>query len=148
MSFLINDIPGHPVVERFVDLSFEVSERILRILEQKGMTQRELAIKLDKKDSEISKWLTGNHNFTLRTIAAIETALGEKFVRVEGLEEASYTLPGGIEQVAVMVASGDPSDVVYLAHHTSTNLFKTIREAEKTVRQPYTQPFSFSGSPS
>ena len=35
---------------------------------------------LNKRDSEISKWLTGRHNFTTQTIARIETTLGSKLI--------------------------------------------------------------------
>ena len=35
-----------------------------------------------KRDSEISKWLTGRHNFTTQTIARIETALGSKLISI------------------------------------------------------------------
>ena len=33
-----------------------------------GLTQKELAEKLGKRPSEISEWLTGNHNFTDDTL--------------------------------------------------------------------------------
>ncbi len=39
------------------------------------MTQKDLANLLGKKESEISRWMTGTHNFTLRSIAKIEKAL-------------------------------------------------------------------------
>lgn len=57
------------------DLSFGIAERISEILKAKGLTQS-FARLLNKRDSEISKWLTGRHNFTTQTIARIETALG------------------------------------------------------------------------
>jgi hypothetical protein len=38
---------------------------------------------LDKKASEISKWLTGTHTFITKTIAKIEVALGEDIIHVE-----------------------------------------------------------------
>lgn len=91
MSVFFDKIVIEPVTERFVTLSMEVSERIMRILEEKGMTQRDLAKLLSKKDSEISKWLVGNHNLTLKTIAAIEVALGENFLHITGLEDSYYT---------------------------------------------------------
>lgn len=46
------------------------------------MSQRELAQKLGKKESEISKWLSGSHNFTLKTIAKIEEVFGKKIILV------------------------------------------------------------------
>ena len=46
------------------------------------MTQRALAEKLGKKESEVSKWLTGRHNFTTKTLAHISLALGEDVITV------------------------------------------------------------------
>ena len=45
-------------------------------------TQKDFARLLNKRDSEISKWLTGRHNFTTQTIARIETALGSKLISI------------------------------------------------------------------
>ena len=60
------------------DLSFGIAERI----SDKGLTQKDFARLLNKRDSEISKWLTGRHNFTTQTIARIETALGSKLISI------------------------------------------------------------------
>ena len=57
-------------------------ERISEILKAKGLTQKDFARLLNKRDSEISKWLTGRHNFTTQTIARIETALGSKLISI------------------------------------------------------------------
>ncbi len=51
--------------------------RINSLLKDKGYTQKDLAEKLNKKPSEISKWLKGEHNFTLRSLAKLEAELGE-----------------------------------------------------------------------
>ena len=64
------------------DLSFGIAERISEILKAKGLTQKDFACLLNKRDSEISKWLTGRHNFTTQTIARIETALGSKLISI------------------------------------------------------------------
>ncbi|MBO4443442.1 MAG: helix-turn-helix transcriptional regulator [Bacteroidaceae bacterium] len=64
------------------ELSFSIAERLDAILKEKGISQHELAMMLGKRDSEVSKWLTGRHNFTTNTIAKIETAIGEKIVQV------------------------------------------------------------------
>lgn len=64
------------------DLQFDVSDRIAEILKEKGISQHELAKRLHKRDSEISKWLTGRHNFTIGTISMIESAVGDKIIRV------------------------------------------------------------------
>ena len=46
------------------------------------LCQKNIAQKLHKRESEISKWLTGRHNFTMQTIAKIETALGSKLINI------------------------------------------------------------------
>lgn len=35
---------------------------------------------MDKKPSEINKWLKGNHNLTLKTLAKLEAELGEPLI--------------------------------------------------------------------
>ncbi len=64
------------------ELSFGIAERISEILRARGLTQKEFAGQLNKRESEISKWLTGRHNFTMQTIAKIETALGCKLIDI------------------------------------------------------------------
>ena len=63
-------------------MSFGIAERISEILKAKGLTQKDFARLLNKRDSEISSWLTGRHNFTAQTIARIETALGSKLISI------------------------------------------------------------------
>lgn len=48
------------------------------------MSQREFAAKMGKRESEISKWLTGRHNFTTSTIAKISYVLETQIVEVCG----------------------------------------------------------------
>ena len=64
------------------NLSFEIAERIDSILKRKGMTQKELATKMGKRESEISKWLTGRHNFTTNTISRISSVLEEPIILI------------------------------------------------------------------
>lgn len=64
------------------ELSFGIAERISEVLKAKNLTQKELAKRLHKRESEISKWMTGRHNFTMQTISRIETALNCKIVNV------------------------------------------------------------------
>lgn len=60
----------------FVDKSLEIADYIYRVMEQKGMKQKDLAEKMGKSEAEVSKLLAGMHNYTLRSIAKIEAALG------------------------------------------------------------------------
>jgi len=71
-----------PEIRKNVDLSFDIADRIHTILQRKGITQREFAKQMGKKESEISKWLSGSHNFTIHTIAQIETILGDSIIEI------------------------------------------------------------------
>ncbi len=71
-----------PEVRRRVDMTFLIVDRIHSILEEKGLKQKDLASMLGKKESEISKWMRGTHNFTIDTITSIENALGTPILQI------------------------------------------------------------------
>lgn len=60
---------------------------LARTLKQKlkadNMKVGELADKLGKSPSEISRWLSGTHNFTLDTLFDIEDKLGVKLINID-----------------------------------------------------------------
>jgi len=72
-----------PEVVLRTDWAFAISDKIAAILEKKGLTQKDLALALGKSESEVSKWLGGTQNFTLKTIALISTYLGEPLIEVK-----------------------------------------------------------------
>ncbi|MCR5036462.1 MAG: helix-turn-helix domain-containing protein [Bacteroidales bacterium] len=76
----LDSIPKDRMAE--FELNFSIAERIAEILKQKGMTQRDLANKLGKRESEISKWLTGRHNFTISTLSKISYILDSPIILV------------------------------------------------------------------
>lgn len=69
-------------VEIFVDLYADLVVRINQLLRDNNITKKELAERLDKNQSEISKWLSGDHNFTLRSLAKLSAELGEPLLEV------------------------------------------------------------------
>ena len=73
-----------PEMKLQMEMSVAVANRIYDILEAKGMTQKELALKLGKTETEVSRWLSGTHNLTLSTISKVSVALGEDIVIIPG----------------------------------------------------------------
>lgn len=69
-----------PESKRYTDLTVDIATHIQDILDAKGWTQKDLAEKMGRQNSEISKWLTGTHNFTLKTLSQIESMIGEEVV--------------------------------------------------------------------
>lgn len=75
-----------PENEQFVNKNIDIVEEVYRILSEKKMSQSELAQKLGKSSAEVSKWLSGTHNLTLRSVTKIEVALGVDLI--ETISEA------------------------------------------------------------
>ena len=67
-------------VRIFVRQYTNIVLRINNILKAKGYNQKDLALRMNKKPSEINKWLKGNHNLTLKTLAKLEAELGESII--------------------------------------------------------------------
>src|SRR5690606_17341099 len=65
-------------VRQYADIVVRINELLLR----KGYTQKDLAEKLQKKPSEINKWLKGTHNITLKTLAKMEAVLWAPIISV------------------------------------------------------------------
>ena len=69
-----------PEVNKQVDLCVEICNRIYKIMEERGMKQRDLAKALGKTETEVSRWLSGTHNMTIATIAKIATILDDNII--------------------------------------------------------------------
>ena len=69
-----------PEIQKQVDMQVMIANRIYDLLEQKGMSQKDLAQKLGKTETEVSRWLCGTHNLTMATIAKIAVALDDDLI--------------------------------------------------------------------
>lgn len=79
-----------PEVMKEVSLNVDIANRIYDLLKEKKMTQREFATLMGKRESEISRWLTGSHGFTTTTLAKIAAVLGEPIVMVKKDPQVQY----------------------------------------------------------
>lgn len=77
---LLNKTPIE--TKEFVSLYADIVVRINELIDEKGYSQKELAENMGKRPSEISKWLKGDHNFTIRSIAKLQAQLGEPIICV------------------------------------------------------------------
>lgn len=69
-----------PEIQKQVDMQVMIANRIYDLLEQKGMSQKDLAQKLGKTETEVSRWLCGTHNMTMATLAKIAVALNDDLI--------------------------------------------------------------------
>ncbi len=72
---LLNSIPKNE--ERESNISFRIAQRIDFLMRQKHLSKSDLARGLGKEPAQISRWMSGNHNFTIKTMAELEVFFGE-----------------------------------------------------------------------
>jgi transcriptional regulator with XRE-family HTH domain len=73
----------NPEIDRFIERNLEITQKVCVILKKRGIKKNEFAKMLDKKPSEITKWLSGLHNLTLKSITKMEVALGVNLMNPE-----------------------------------------------------------------
>ena len=72
----------NPEIKKQVDMQVGVANRIYEILEERNMSQKDLARLLGKTENEVSRWLSGTHNITFATLAKITCALETDIIQV------------------------------------------------------------------
>ena len=72
---IVASIPNEVRVE--VDMEMAVSDRIYNLMSARGLSKAEFARAVGKRPCEITKWLSGQHNFTIRTLAMLTSFFGE-----------------------------------------------------------------------
>ena len=65
-----------------VDLSFQISDRINELMRQRGLTKKQFADALGRRPSEVTKWLSGQLNFTIATLGMLSAFFGKPIVTV------------------------------------------------------------------
>ncbi|PIQ47115.1 MAG: hypothetical protein COW03_16900 [Cytophagales bacterium CG12_big_fil_rev_8_21_14_0_65_40_12] len=75
-------IEYHTANEGWLNMSFEISLEILNALESKDWNQTMLATKLGVSRQQVSKYLNGQNDFKISTIAKLESVLDIKLIAV------------------------------------------------------------------
>jgi transcriptional regulator with XRE-family HTH domain len=91
---IIDETPAE--VKIFVKKYGDLVVRVHQLLREKGISQKELAIRMEKTPSEISKWLSGEHNFTLRSIAKLEAELETDLIYIPKKDSYHVQINGSI----------------------------------------------------
>ena len=75
---MVTEIPADVKIE--VNLSFAIADRIHALIKKKGLTKKEFADSIGKRPSEVTKWLSGQHSFTIRTLAMLSAYFDEALI--------------------------------------------------------------------
>src|SRR6056297_1798478 len=87
---------GDPEIDAFVEKNLAITDKVLSALESKGWRKGQLSAAMGKTPSEVSKWLSGMHNLTLKSIIKMEAALGIDLFHCEPTKEYEYVFLGMI----------------------------------------------------
>jgi transcriptional regulator with XRE-family HTH domain len=101
------DKNGDPEIENFIAKNLAIVDKVHQVLEDRSWSQAYFAKEVLKKSpSEVSKWLSGMHNLTLKSIIKMETALGIDLVHTEPKKEYEYVFLGVIESQEQLADQG------------------------------------------
>ena len=68
-------------IDSFIEKNLAITEKVRLAMENKGWKSQDLAKAMDKSPSEVSKWLSGMHNLTLKSIIKMEMAFVDSATR-------------------------------------------------------------------
>jgi len=92
-------------IDRFIERNLAITEKVCAVLKERGIKKKQFAEMLDKSPSEVSKWLSGLHNLTLRSITKMEEVLDINLINIEPIKEIEYvylgSIPGGGMEEAI-----------------------------------------------
>lgn len=63
-------------------LSFQISNRLDALMHEKGLSKKQLADAIGKRPNEVTRWLSGEHNFTIATLSRLSSFFGQPIVVV------------------------------------------------------------------
>ncbi|MBP9986619.1 MAG: helix-turn-helix transcriptional regulator [Bacteroidales bacterium] len=62
-----------------------IAQQLASAMERKGLSKSQLADAVGRSRSEVTRWLSGSHNFTSDLLAELSQALGEEITGVSSL---------------------------------------------------------------
>lgn len=68
--------------QEWLDISFKIATKILKYLRESGMTQKDLAQRLNYSPQYLSRILKGKENFTIETISKIQNTIEVQLIQV------------------------------------------------------------------
>lgn len=77
---MVSQVP--PEIKEEVNLSFAISNKIHAMMQERGLSKKQFAEQIGKRPSEITRWLSGQHNFTVSTLARLSAFFGKSIISV------------------------------------------------------------------
>ncbi len=78
---IFNEIPKEKREE--TRLSFAISNKLDALMREKGLNKKQFAEAIGKRPNEITRWLSGEHNFTIATLAMLSAFFDQPIISVQ-----------------------------------------------------------------
>ena len=77
---IVSQVP--PEIKEEINLSFAISNKIDALMQERGLSKKQFADQIGKRPSEVTRWLSGQHNFTISTLAMLSAFFGKSIITV------------------------------------------------------------------
>lgn len=101
------DQNGDPEIEMFIAKNLAITEKVRQALKIKGWSNNRFAEELGKKPSEVSRWLSGMHNLTMKSIIKMEVLLGIDLIHTQPTKEYEYVFLGVVNGNQELISKAD-----------------------------------------
>jgi hypothetical protein len=71
-----------PQTKAFVSIQAQILERVQYLLQKQGYLQGDFIYNPGKQGAEISKWIYGENDFSLKSLVKLQVELGEPIIQI------------------------------------------------------------------
>lgn len=121
-----------PIEMEQTKVKMQLAARIEDLMIDKGWSKSQFAQKVGKHPSEITKWISGTHNFTIEVLTEIASCLGVKLPELLGQKRVFIVFQGSTSLklrtaepvIKTLTPYNSPPDVFDACVHTSHRAIK------------------------
>lgn len=77
---MVHQVPDE--IKEEINLTFAISNKIDELMRERGLSKKQFADQIGRRPSEITRWLSGQHNFTVSTLAMLSAFFGKSIISV------------------------------------------------------------------
>lgn len=69
-------------IKEEINITFTISNKIDELMRERELSKKQFADQIGRRPSEIIRWLSGQHNFTVSTLAMLSAFFGKSIISV------------------------------------------------------------------
>ena len=77
---MVRQVPDE--IKEEINLTFAISNKIDELMRERELSKKQFADQIGRRPSEITRWLSGQHNFTVSTLAMLSAFFGKSIISV------------------------------------------------------------------